>query len=303
MNNPLRNIFKLQIKTLTGFDFQDFVVDLFLLKYGEQGFTVIRKKKDKGCDGIINGEKRVIACYGPEDATQKKFEDKADDDFKDYQNNWGKKYPKWMFIVNQDISPAQINKIESLKSGTPLLGTQQILSIIEGLKNDQRRKLAKYLKIEDEFISSDYLGEIFEDLLKGSETALDNIKYDTKGRINTEEKIAINYDKSDIEEAINEYGLLMESGSLKKVSDLLFGYEDEEIDRMKHRILYDYSNLTIGSFKTRLKQLTEHYLVKYSSENDDDYLHYIRTVLIYLFEQCLIGRKIKQENDIAASRK
>lgn len=295
MNNPLKNRFKVQIEALKGFDFQDFIIELFLLKYGEKGFTVLRKKKDKGCDGIINDEKRVIACYGPEKNDQKRFNQKAEGDFKDFQENWQENYPNWMFIINQEISPAQESKIKNLKNNAPILGIQQILSIVEDLKKYQTRKLAEYLKIEPDFLSSDYLGEILEDLLKGTEIALDNIKYDTKGKINTEEKIAINYDKADIEEAINEYGLLMENGSLKEVSDLLFGYEDEEIDRMKHRILYDYSHLTSGNFKTRLKQLTEHYLVKYSSENDDDYLHHIRAILIHLFEQCLIGYKTRQE--------
>ncbi len=295
MNDPLRNRFELQMKSLKGFDFQDFIIKLFLLKYGETGFTVLRQKKDKGCDGIINDEKRVIACYGPENNNQRKFNKKADDDFKDYQENWQINYPDWMFVINQEISPAHESKIKSLKSDAPLLGIKQILSIVEGLKNYQKRNLAEYLKIESDFISSDYLGEILEDLLKDSETAPDNIKYDREGRIGTEEKIEINYDESDIEEAINEYSLLLENGALKRVTDLLFGYEDEEIDKMKHRILYDYNNLTSGNFKARLKQLTEHYLAKYSSENDDDYLHHIRAVLIHLFEQCLIGRKTKQE--------
>lgn len=295
MNSPLRNRFELQIKSLTGFDFQDFIVELFLLKYGEKGFTVLRKKKDEGCDGIINDEKMVIACYGPVNNNQRLFNIKVDSDFNDFQKNWQANYPNWMFIINQEISPAHENKIKKLKSDAPLLGVKQILSIVEDLKNHQRRKLAEYLKIENDFVSSDYLGEILEDLLKGSETALDNIKYDRKGRVAPEEKIAINYDDSDIEEAIREYSLLMENGTLKQVSDLLFGYEDEEIDRMKHRILYDYSNLTNGNFKIRLKQLTEYYLAKYSSEKDDDYLYHIRAVLIYLFEQCLIGRKTRQE--------
>lgn len=293
MNDPLRNRFELQIKALKGFDFQEFIVELFLLKYGAQGFMDMRKQKDKGCDGIINHEKKVIACYGPASNDQRKFNKKADDDFKDFQKNWQTNYPNWMFIVNQEISPAQENKIKSLKSDALLLGIKQILSIVEELKNHQRRKLAEYLKIEPEFVLSDYLGEILEDLLKGSETVLDSIKYDKRN--DTVEKIKINYDESDIKEAISEYGLLMESGTLKQVSDILFGYEDEEIDRMKHRILYDYSNLTSGNFKTRLKQLTEHYLVKYSSEKDDDYLYHVRAVLIHLFEQCLIGRKTRQE--------
>ena len=72
------------------------------------------------------------------------------------------------------------------------------------------------------------------------------------------------------------------------------GVKDEDFEKLKHRIKYDYTNKS-GDFKTRLQQLTEKYLGKYSSENDDDYLYYIRAVLIYLFEQCLIGNKIKGE--------
>jgi hypothetical protein len=295
MNDPLKNRFEVQIKSLKGFDFQDFIVELFLLRYGENGFTVLRKKKDKGCDGIINNEKCVIACYGPESNNQKRFDKKAEDDFKDYQDHWQADYLNWKFVVNQDISPAQVNKIKSLKNDSLLLGFTQVMAILDQLKNYQRRKIGKYLNIEPEFLASDYLGEILEDLLKGTEIASDSIEYDTEGRVNIQEKILINYDNVDIEEAMSQYGLLAETGALKEVSDLMFGYEDEEIDKMKHRILYDYSNLTSGNFKTRLKQISEYYMAKYSSENDDDYLYYIRAILINLFEQCLIGKKTKQE--------
>lgn len=62
MNTPLQNKFKLQIEALSGFDFQDFIVEMLLQKYGTTGFTVLRKKKDKDCDGVINAEKRIVAC-------------------------------------------------------------------------------------------------------------------------------------------------------------------------------------------------------------------------------------------------
>ncbi len=293
MNDPLQNRFKLQIESLTGFDFQDFVVDLFLLKYGEQGFTVLRKKKDKGCDGIINNEKRIIACYGPENATQKKFDNKADEDFEDYQNNWEKKYPKWMFIVNQNISPAQINKIESLKSGTPLLGTQQILSIIEDLKNYQRRKLAKSLRIESEFLAQDYLREILEDLLKESEPPENKIPYNKA--LYYPDKVKLNYKEADIEGVLQEYEIVSEY--FIDIHNVIYGYEDGEIDRIKLRIINDFTE-TKGIFKEKLETLTKLYLEKYSSNDDDDYRFYVRALLIYIFEQCLIGRKTKQENDI-----
>lgn len=295
MNSPLKNRFELQIKALEGFGFQDFVVELFLHKYGATGFTVLRRKKDKGCDGIVNEENRVIACYGPAKNDQKKFDKKADEDFADFTSNWQSSHPNWTFVVNQEVTPAQEKKIKNLKSDASILGIRQVLSIIEGLQNYKRKKLAEYLKIEPEFIGSDYVGEMLDDLLKGSSIAATSIKYDKNGRVNLGEKISLNFDGTDIDEAINEYGSFAENGALSAVSDLLSGYEDEEIDRLKNRILYDYSNLTNGAFKTRLKTLSEHYLNKYSNEKDDDYLFYIRAVLVLLFEQCLIGAKTHHE--------
>ena len=168
MNSPLQNKFKIQIEALTGFDFQDFIVELFLLKYGSTGFTALRKKKDKGCDGIIISEQQVIACYCPVDNDQKKFDKKAEEDFDDFKNNWQSSFPNWMFVVNHEVKPTQVNKIESLKKETPLVGIKGILSIIDELDEFQKRKLAKYLNIDGEFLAKDFLKEILDDLLKNS---------------------------------------------------------------------------------------------------------------------------------------
>lgn len=300
MNTPLRNRFEMQLKSLTGFDFQDVVIKIFQFKYGETGFTDIRPKKDKGCDGIVEGEKRIIACYGPEETQntykrQKHFEDKAKGDFGLFQIYWQNQYSDWSIVINHKIDPHYDKIVKDLSSNATVIGLGQLLSMIENLKNHQRRKLGLYLKIESEFLISDYLGGLLEDLLSESQITEDSIKYDIAKRAKTKEKIALNYDRSDIDDAINEYGLLAEIGAFKQVDDLMFGYDDEEIDRMKHRIVYDYINLTNGNFKTRLKQLSEYYLAKYSSNNDDDYLLYIKAVLINLFEQCLIGIKTEQE--------
>lgn len=292
MNTPLRNKFELQIRSLTGFDFQDFVIEVYLHLYGEQGFTVLRKTKDKGCDGLINEEKRVIACFGQKNNNQKAFEKKADDDYLDFTSNWQKQYPNWMFIINQDVTPAQETKIKSLNSDAPLIGVKQILHIIdEKLKKSQRRKVAEYLRIDKEEMASDYIGEILSDLLAEFDSDENIAGYNPKSITEITEKIGLNYTADEIEEAVTEYGNFLEGGTFTEVHSLLHSYEDDEIAKIKGRILYDYSNSGSGSFKERLRIITEKYLAKYSSEEDDDYLFYIRGVLVYLFEQCLIGKK------------
>src|SRR6185369_12122235 len=126
MKNILRNMFQLQIQNRKGFDFQDFMVAVFLEKYSSNGFTVLRQKKDEGCDGVINTSKTVVACYGPEKNDPRKFTIKAEADFSDYQDNWQALYPNWLFVINQDISPAQLKKIKALKPDAEMMGIKQI---------------------------------------------------------------------------------------------------------------------------------------------------------------------------------
>ena len=244
------------------------------------------------CDGVIVTEKRVIACYGPEENNQKKFDKKADDDFEDFVQNWQTQYPNWMFVINHDVTPLQISKIESLKEKTPLIGIKNILSIIEELDNYKKRKLAKYLKIENDFIAKDYLHEILDDLLKSS--ASDEPRKAYVKPIYFTDKVKLNFDAADVEDVLNEYDLVYEYFS--DIEGLIYGYEDDEIDRIKHRIITDFAQ-TKGEFKERFSSQINLFLAKYSIEADDDYKFYVRALLIYIFEQCLIGSKTDKEKE------
>lgn len=296
MNSPLLNNFKIQIEALTGFDFQDFMVELFLLKYGATGFTVLRQKKDKGCDGVIVSEEQVIACYGPVESNQKKFDKKAEEDFEDFQTNWQSKFQNWMFVVNHDVTPAQINKIESLKKRTPLVGIKGILTVIDELDGFKKRKIGKRLNIDIEFFAMDYLKEILYDLLINSSNNEPRKEYSKPLFIT--DKVKLNFGVADVQNVLDEYNVLAEYFS--DIQDLIYGYEDDEIDRIKHRIITDYSQ-TSGAFKDKLNTLTKLYLTRYSTEEDDDFRFYVRALLIYIFEQCLIGNKTETENDTTTS--
>ena len=290
MKEPLRNIFELQIKSLRGFEFQDFVTELFLLKYGESGFIPPRQVKDKGCDGIILSENRSVACHAPGNYNYRDFAAKINSDFEAYQIYWEKDYPNWMFITNQEVSPDLITKINELKKNTPLLGVKNIISIIEALDNYKRRRLGKYLRIEPDYFARDYLEEILEDLLKDTETGDENVCYSKPPYM--PDKININYEKEDIEGALHEYEIVTDY--FKRIEELLQGYGDNGLARIKFKIINDFNEKS-GSFKEKLKKQTRQYLEKYSKEQDDDYLFYIRAILINIFEQCLIGLKTEAE--------
>lgn len=290
MNDPLKKIFESQIKALTGFAFQDFIIELFLQKYTASGFTPLRQVKDKGCDGIIRSERRVIACYAPVDHKPKNFSDKVKSDFDAYKKNWGKDYPDWMFITNKDVGPDMEKEIDSLKKGTPLLGVKNIISMIQGLDGYKIRKMGELLRIDKGYFVQDYLEEILDDLLKDSELGDRSVTYSKPLYI--EAKIELNYAKEDIEGVSNEFDKVFDY--FKRIEELLQGYEGDEITRIKYKIIKDFNRFS-GSFKKRLEAQADLYQGKYSNEQDDDYSFFIRAILLYMFEQCLIGSKTEAE--------
>ncbi len=295
MNKPLKNILKSQICALTGFDFQNFVVEMYLLKYGEKGFIPTRRIKDKGADGIIVDEKCIIACYGPNKYDRKEFEKKINDDFKSYKLNFEEQYPVWQFITNQFENSAEvILLVNKLKQDAITIGVLQIITMIEELPVYKRRKIAKYLRIDNDYIAQDYINEILIDLLKEVSNDNNGITYRDKP-IYITTKIELNYINPDeISNAQDEYDSFFDEGIFSQIQSLLNGYEDREIGKIKLRVKMDFERFT-GTFREKINLLTEKYLEKYSTENDDDYRYYIRSILFYVFEQCFIGIKTEQE--------
>lgn len=295
MNRLLRNILKIQICSLTGFDFQNFVVELYLSKYGEKSFLPTRRIKDKGADGIILNERCVIACYGAEKYDKKRFEKKIINDFNSYKLNFEEQYSNWQFITNQYENPIDvITLVDKLKPNSSTIGVLQLISIIENLQSTKRRRIAKYLKVENEYIAQDYINEILEDLLQETINENNEIAYKDKP-LYIETKIELNFiTTNEIENAQDEYDSYFDEGIFNEIHNLLNGYEDNEIGKIKLRIKSDFEKFT-GTFRERINLLTEKYLDKYSIENDDDYRYYIRSILFYVFEQCFIGIKTEQE--------
>lgn len=295
MNKPLITMFDTQLKNLKGTEFQSFVTELFCLKYSETGFTILRETKDKGCDGIIVEEKRIIACYGDDlgkDSAKRKkdFYNKVNNDFKKYEDNWKKLYPNWAIVINNEIDPDYDLFVKSKNLNATVIGIKQLLEIIKNLKNFQRKKLGDTLKIDKEYLKQDCLREILEDL-SASEIDKSNILYDKKSLLNVKSKIELNYNIQDVEDAINDFANLLESGSLDLVKELLSSYNDTDIAKIKCRVSDDFSRLKDNDFKQMFNCLVDNYVSRYSCEGDDDYLLCVKSLLFCLFEQCLIGKK------------
>ncbi len=290
MNSFLENQFRTQIKNLYGFEFQGFIIKLYLLKFGSNGFVSIRDTKDKGSDGFVISESRSISCYGPKTYSPKEAIKKIKDDFQEYANNWKSNYSNWSFIVNHELTPDEISTVSKLKQDAIPIGLTQIVNLIMNeLNNFQRKEIGKYLKIDNQYLASDFIKELLDDLLKESAQV---IAMPFKNAPYIPNKIELNFLSEDRDTITNSFLLANENFSL--IENTLNSFDDGEIQKIKSKVILDF-NIQTGSFKEKLYSIIERYSSKY---DDDEYSLLINSLLLYIFEQCLIGMKTPQESPL-----
>lgn len=236
MDKLLKNAFKMQIQSKEGFEFEEFIDELFLLKYGVDNYTPIRRNKDKGNDGTILPEQKILACYAPRKYNKTDFETKVlggakkEGDFEKYQKNWKDKFANWEMYVNHEVSPEQFTLIQSLDGNTSIRGIDQILSIVDELVSSKKRKLAAYLGIENFFIQ-DYIQEIINDLLNASNEEDKALHFDRKTLVPPQRKIELNFEQEDWDGMNSEMVLVM--AEFNTITNILSGYNDDEINTLK----------------------------------------------------------------------
>ena len=77
-----------------------------------------------------------------------------------------------------------------------------------------------------------------------------------------------------------------------KLKEILKTYSDDDIAALKNKIITQYGKLA-GDFKERFNNLAE--MLSGRHNNDQQYVYYIRVVLLYMFEICLIGKRLEAE--------
>ncbi len=303
MDKALKASIEALMKSKRGFEFEALVNELHLIRYGSDGYQPTRERSDDGAEGIILSSKTVIAAYGPDSYEERKFNKKINDDFDDFINKWAHNNPNWKMFYNGSLAPEQIRISDTLKEKAKgknitvdiiiVKGIDQIIQFLEDeFSNKQLRQLSTYLGVSKELIIFDHIRSIIDDLIRGVGIEPENINYHIE--IDIEEKINLNYSEEDARVAKEEYEELAISGTFKKIWGIISTYENEEINALKLRIKREFNYLS-GNFKEKLNSLTNSYLNKYSSGQDDDFEYFTRALLVYCFEQCMIGDKTKKE--------
>jgi len=287
MNTILKHQFKTAIDSKKENNFQDFINELFIKRYGDS-FSPVKQKRDKGCDGILNNN-TIIAAYAPQRVHLRDFKKKTSDDFTSYQQNWQSKYPKWNYVYNGEYTSEMMQYLESLKNDVITTDINALLDMIESLPHFKRRELASHLGIDEQYIINDIMKSVVEDLFKLIE-GCGNVKAFHQVPPHIEDKIRLNYSAEDVDSASKEYECVLEY--FTQLKEILKSYEDYEISALKSKLIKCYDKFS-GNFKVRLNNITEEFAG--TNKSDDSYVFFIRVVLLYFFEICIIGQRPESE--------
>ena len=291
MSDIINKLLKSSIENTFGNDFEKFVQDFFLVYYGPTDFTTSRRVKDGGSDGFVNKEGAIAACYGPEHkAGLSQFKSKVNGDHETYASNWQATYPNFWCVHNRVNSPDYKKHLDAIGSYTSLLGVEELIHMFNEMNRAKQRKVAGYLNIDEDYFSRQYVKEIIEDILSESNGDLkDRIPYEKPTYI--KEKIELNFSQEQLDEVTDQFEDSIED--FEVIIDVLGDYEEEgSLRTLKNKVLLDL-NLLQGDLYFKINMLINQYSGKFSYS--DDYALYIRSLLLYLFEQCLFGIKTEEE--------
>lgn len=288
MYKDLKELFNFKISTLNGKNFQNFKDGLFKLYYGDN-YIPIRQHQDQGNDGCLKDKSRIFADYAPE--TSKKFsevKEKFEEDHKKYKENWGK-YKNFTFIYNNpeiNTIDTSANELQLANEYDAYFWTRGYLidNIIGKLSFSKIREVAvKLLGIDVYQYRFSILKWVIHDLTTKENDKNNKITY--KLAINLDEKIKKNFDSADAEVIKTQiFDYQKDFSKLREICS-----NDNISTKLKDKIISSYlkTNNTL-SFKERINILERNLS---NESNDDDYLYYIRCIIFYIFEQCLIGAK------------
>lgn len=283
IDSTLEHQIRLNIEMLKKNYFQDFIDRLLFLVYG-QNYLPTRQYRDKGCDGVIEN-RTILAVYAPEDENLDKFKSKIKKDFDLYTKHWKKQYSEMLFIYNGEFTGERIVYCDSLDKTIKKWGIKNVLQLLSSLSYSKLREIIEYLNIDEQYFIFDVLKKAIEDLMRYN-IVTSQVNTGTTPP-NIVDKIKVNYNQACIDAAIKEYENIIPY--LAVLKDVLKTYEDSEISTLKDKVLTIFGNLS-GNYKTRLENSIT--LLAGDNSKDEVYKFYIKVVLTYFFEICLIGDKV-----------
>lgn len=279
------------IEKQKGDRFQDFVTYLLTEKFGKK-FEPNHRHKDKGSDGFINNT-IALSVYAPDNAVYLSFIKKIEMDYKKYKMNWKESYPKWCLIYNGEFTGQMRQFIISIDPMAQTVDINGLLSCLKKIPWPTRRDIMiSSLEMDESLLSNDILKHVIEDLLS-FESPYD-FATSRQPPLYIEDKVNLNFEADEAEAILDEYKEKLPDVA-KMNNIVLKPYKDKDIDFLKDKVRYEYriAKACSKDFASSLDVMRN--TLAGSNKSDDAYLYYLRVVLIYFFEACLIGVRTPEE--------
>lgn len=287
MDYSLESNISTAIENLSEKNFQEFGEYLFKRLYGVD-FQTVAPHRDQGCDGILNHQ-TVVAMYGPQNNRRQlsTFKSKFSSDFRKYKDNWMGYYPEFMFVYNSIFTSSMRSYMNEVAGNIKTIGKDDLIMMIDRLSYPNKKDIVNFLRIPEELFSMDVFEEVIRDLMNFETNSEEKQKISKPTYI--VDKIKLNYDESEVEEVINSYDNALPF--IRELEEVLKLYPADENMVLKGKIIALYGEFS-GPFKQRFTNILRR-LTTDRRSRDDIYEQYARVVLLYMFELCIIGKKVK----------
>lgn len=286
----IATLLKGNIREWTALEFNEKINQIFQMVYG-QDYKTIKQKRDKGSDGIIETERISIACYGAEKPNSKDILKKIKTDYSKYEKHYKPLGYKFRFITNSEILGNVITELKKLDSDNDIWGINEIIEFIFRQPLIIRKRiLSEVIGISEEFIEMDIFTEIIEDIVDRVTYSYNPPKF--SGNItHLEEKVKKNFKKP-----------LYAQGIMNLYTDIYIKYQyfirnafksldSDTVKTVESEVLGEYLKLAqkSNSFDEIFEQLIDNFSAKYGT--DEERKKYVKMLILYIFEQCIIGQK------------
>ncbi len=287
MDNILREVLKTRIKGLKATAFQDALDRIFLCIYGENDFQRVKQKHDGGSDGIVKNA-TILAAYAPEIYSLNNFKKKIKEDFESYKNNWESTHNKWQVVTNLESTAKMIKFVNDLKDGSTIICIERLLQKIADQTWTVKKAIFHALDIPEHYITYDVISTVIEDLIQISGQEEPFKPYEKPAYI--QDKIELNVSLEHQPSFVDEYEESL--AIFPRVASVIKSKSQDSVAAIRSKVRSTFTSLS-GSFEQRLNQLVD--VMSEGKSRDDYYRCNMRVIMIYFFEQCLIGIKPKSE--------
>ncbi len=292
MNNTLKAVIDAKIIGKFGTDFQHLFQFVLKQKYGNL-IQTLADSSDLGADCILKRNdgsvEKIYAVYAPESTKYNLslFKTKFTDDYNTFKKKWGSHEIQWVPVCNRKITGEAFQFLTNLAHPREIYDIKKIKDLIfETFDYSQIIKLTKYLDIDSKFVDYNVLDIIISDIISFKI----NISNDDFNQIPPKlmDKIKENFEET-YWEAKTKYFKQEYFNSIYIFKDYFekLNSNDQRVLKSKFQSTYE-KYIKNPNFDTLIRNILN--LLGQSHLNDDYYMYWLKIIIHYMFEICIIGR-------------